>query len=455
VAPPESSPFVVARTILEPVIAPLETLVVVLILAMFILMQKEDVRDRFIRLVGARDLHRTTQALDDAAQRLSRFFLSQLSVNATFGVVVGLGLWMIGIPSPALWGVLGGLFRFAPYVGSLLAAVGPLALGAAVDPGWSTVIEVATLFLVVEPLTGYVVEPLLYGHYTGLSPVSVIVAAIFWTWIWGPVGLILSTPLTLCLVVLGRHVESFQVFDVLLGDRPALSPAENFYQRILADNPDEALDKATLLLADRSLLDYYDDVVLQGLKLAAADEARGVIDRERSIGINGSVLSVVADLGDYVDRKDRSGTTVSAPDGPARVACVAGGGPFDEAVTAMLMQLLGQRDLAANHVSHTAAGRDSIGQLDLSEVCAVAISFLEVTGSPARVGSLVRRLRRRAPHASIVLGLWAEGDGALTDHDIQQAIGADRYAASLRQLMDAVLEHVNCAPDRVDSAEHT
>ena len=192
----QTSPLSVARTVVAPILGPLETTLIVLVVAIFILLQREDLRDRFIRLFGSSDLHRTTAAMDDAGERLSRYFLSQLAVNSCFGVVIGIGLWLIGIPAAAMWGLLAGLMRFVPYVGSLLAAIAPMALGAAIDPGWSAAIEVALLFVVVEPLTGYVVEPLLYGHSTGLSPVSVIVAAIFWTWLWGPIGLILSTPLT-------------------------------------------------------------------------------------------------------------------------------------------------------------------------------------------------------------------------------------------------------------------
>src|SRR5215203_3902871 len=278
-ASPKPSVLAVARAVIEPVLGPLETTVIVLIVAIFILMQREDLRDRFIRLFGSTDLHRTTVAMDDAGQRLSRYFVSQLGVNTCFGVVIGVGLWLIGVPSAALWGVLAGLLRFVPYVGPLLAAVAPLTLAAAVDPGWWTTIYAALLFVIIEPLTGYVVEPFLYGHSTGLSPMSVIVAAVFWTSIWGPVGLILSTPLTLCLVVMGRHVKSLEFFDVLLGDRPALSEVNRFYRRTLANDPDEALDQAEKMLADRSLVDYYDSVVLPGLKLAAADEARGTIGR--------------------------------------------------------------------------------------------------------------------------------------------------------------------------------
>ena len=184
-----------------------------------------------------------------------------------------------------------------------------MTLAAAVDPGWWTTIYVALLFVIIEPLTGYVVEPLLYGHSTGLSPVSVIVAAVFWTWIWGPVGLILSTPLTLCLVVMGRHVKSLEFFDVLLGDRPALSEVSRFYQRTLANDPDEALDQAEKMLADRSLVDYYDSVVLPGLKLAAADEARGTISPQRVAEMPQSILAVIGDLEQHVESQESTGNS--------------------------------------------------------------------------------------------------------------------------------------------------
>lgn len=430
----QSSPLAVARTVVGPILGPLETTLIVVIVAIFILMQKEDLRDRFIRLFGSSDLHRTTAAMDDAGQRLSRYFLSQLAVNTCFGIVIGLGVWLIGIPAPAMWGILAGLLRFVPYVGSLLAAIAPMALGAAIDPGWSMTMYVALLFLIVEPMTGYVVEPLLYGHSTGLSPISVIVSAIFWTWLWGPIGLILSTPLTLCLVVMGRHVKSLEFFDVLLGDRPALTPTESFYQRVLANNPDEALAQAETLLADRPLVDYYDGVVLEGLKLAAGDEAHGTIDGARASAMARTMRSVITDLDDHAAP---SGTDAGEPRG-GTVACIAGRGPFDEAVTAMLAQLLGQRRIATRAIPHSAVSREAIGSLDLTGIEVVAISYLQLAGSPAHLRYLIRRVRQRAPEARIIVGLWPEGEAAMNDAEIQHTIGADAYAGSLAQAVDKV-----------------
>ena len=444
-----SSVLAVARAVIEPLLGPLETTAIVLIVAVFILMQREDLRDRFIRLVGSRDLHRTTVAMDDAGKRLSRYFVSQLAVNACFGGVIGVGLWLIGVPFAVLWGVLAGLLRFAPYVGPLLAAVAPLTLAAAVDPSWWTTIYVALLFVIIEPLTGYVVEPLLYGHSTGLSPMSVIVAAVFWTWIWGPVGLILSTPLTLCLVVMGRHVKSLEFFDVLLGDRPALSEVNRFYQRTLADDSDEALDQAEKMLADRSLVDYYDSVVVPGLKLAAADEARGTISRQRAAEMTRSILAVIGDLAEHVDAKH---TGTSKPEqllqgtSTGLVACVAGRGPFDDVVTAMLAQLLVQRGVDSRTILHTAVSRDTIAQLDLSTVKVIAVSYLELAGAPAHLRYLIRRLRRRAPHAAVIAGLWPTGEAVLNEPQAQKALGGDRYVASMREAIDATLAALSDLP---------
>src|SRR4051794_27102043 len=274
---PEPTPVELAERIIAPIIDPLSTTAIVLIVAVFVLLQREDLRDRLIRLFGSSDLHRTTVAMNDAARRLSRYFLTQLAVNASFGLVTGVGLFLIGVPSPVLWGVLGMLLRFVPYIGAPLAAALPVGLAAAIVPGWSMVVWSAGLYLAVEVIVGQVIEPLVYSHSTGLSPFSVVVSATFWTWLWGPIGLILSTPLTLCLVVLGRHVERLEFLDVILGDRPALTPVEGFYQRMLAGDPDEARDQAEHLLRDRPLSSYYDEVALKGLRLAAVDATRGVL----------------------------------------------------------------------------------------------------------------------------------------------------------------------------------
>ncbi|WP_230628467.1 AI-2E family transporter [Sphingomonas sp. Leaf37] len=467
----EPDAFTVAGQVLGPVVGPFETFVIVLVVAIFILMQKEDLRDRMIRLFGSSDLHRTTLAMDDAGARLSKYFLSQLAVNTSFGIVIGTGLWAIGVPVPALWGILAGILRFVPYVGALLGAALPLALAAGVDPGWTMVIEVAVLFAVVEPLIGYVVEPLLYGHSTGLSPLSVILAAVFWTWIWGPVGLVLSMPLTLCLVVLGRHVPALEFLDILLGDRPALTPVESFYQRMLAADPEEALEQAELLLKDRSLASYYDEVALGGLKLAAEDARRGVVDRAGAERIVHAMSTVVDELSEQDDgllaaapvaktlnpmpAADTTGMvvpasgTTQAPDDwreSHAVTCIAGRGVLDDAVTAMLAQLLARRGFGTRRIPHAAVARDAVQRVDYSGTRMICLSYLEIGGSPSHLRYLVRRLRREAPGAHILVGLWPQGEAALSDEQIQRVLGADSYVGSLASAVDVVTD-IATAPD--------
>ncbi|HEV8397754.1 MAG TPA: AI-2E family transporter [Vicinamibacterales bacterium] len=444
VVQPEDSTLVVVRSILAPVVGPLETTVIVFIVTIFTLLQREDLRDRFIRLAGSGDLHRTTLAIDDAGQRLSRYFVSQFMVNATFGLVITLGLWMIGVPSPGVWGGLAGVLRFVPYIGALLAATAPIALAAAIDPGWSMVMLVTGLFVIVEPLVAYVVEPLVYGHSTGLSPVAVIVAAVFWTWMWGPIGLILSTPITLCLVVMGRHVKSLEFMDILLGDQPALTPLETFYQRLLSGNREEALETAETALADRTLLDFYDTIALEALRRAADDVARGALGRERAMAVEKSMLAVVDDLGEHDDAGSADGAVIPrARPSPGVVACIAGRGPLDDAVSAMLVQLLEQRGVAAQQVPYAAVGREHIAQFDPTNVVVVAVLSVGLEGAPAHLRYLIRRLRVRVPRTPIVAGIWREGDALLADAALQKTVGADVLVTSLRAAIDAIAAGTN------------
>jgi predicted PurR-regulated permease PerM len=485
---PSPGPFEIAQRVLAPILNPLETGLIVLIVSIFILLQREDLRDRLIRLFGARDLHRTTTALDEAAHRLSRYFLSQLAINTAFGMVIGVGLFLIGVPSPVLWGILGALLRFVPYIGSAIAAILPIALAAGVSPGWMMALETAALFLVVETLTGQFLEPLIYGHSTGLSPVSVVVAAIFWTWLWGPIGLILSTPLTLCLVILGRHVQRLEFLDVILGDRPALTPIENFYQRMLANDPDEALDQAELLLKERSLTAYYDEVALKGLQLAANDAQRGALNADQLECIKNGMRDLVRDLADHDDRDPSSEEeadtaetgsqakreiATSSPPGAtaeqlapawrteAPVLCLAGRGTLDEAATAMLAQLLTKHNLGSRVAPHEAASRGYIAGLDIEGVSMVCISYLEISGSPAHLRYLVRRLRGRLPTGTpILVGLWRTEDEVLHDDALQSLVGADHYTTSLRETVETCVHVAHeaaeadiAASDRMSSAK--
>ena len=220
---PSGGPLQTVIALINPLLGPLATTLLIVVFIIFILIQREDLRDRLIRLVGATDIPHMTAALDDAGRRLSRLFLTQLAINSCFGVAIGLGLWQIGVPSAFVWGVLAGTLRFVPFIGAVLGLVFPLILAVSASPGWSMALWTVALFAALEGLTGQVIEPVFEGRTTGLTPVAIVVAATFWAWIWGPIGLVLATPLTVILVVLGRHVEALKFFDILLGDEPALS----------------------------------------------------------------------------------------------------------------------------------------------------------------------------------------------------------------------------------------
>jgi predicted PurR-regulated permease PerM len=445
---PEMTAIELARRIVTPVVEPLSTTAIVLIVSIFILLQREDLRDRMIRLFGSSDLHRTTLAMNDAARRLSRYLLTQLAVNLSFGVVIGSGLAFIGIPSPVMWGILGALLRFVPYVGAPLSALMPLTLAAAIDPGWSLLLWTASLYGVVELIMGQAVEPMVYGRGTGLSPFAVVVAATFWTWLWGPIGLILSTPLTLCLVVLGRHVARLEFLEVLLGDRPALTPVQSFYQRMLAGDPDEVRDQAEILLKDQSLAAYYDDVVLNGLRLAVIDAERGALTQVHLARIKASIQSLVEDLDDHEDNPPRAEPGEAAiarttPEGPAtagEVLCLAGRGPLDEEASAMLTQLLKKQGLASRVVPHAATSRAAIGLLDVSAAAMVCISYVGLTGNPSHLRYLMRRLRRRLPRdVPVLVGFWPAGEEFLNDERLRAAVGANVYTNSLHEAVETCL----------------
>jgi predicted PurR-regulated permease PerM len=475
VTQPAPSVLDIGKSVLDPLLYPVATAGIILVVTIFALLQKEDLRDRVIRLLGSGDLHRTTVAMDEAGRRLSRYFLTQLGLNAGFGIIVGVGLYFIGVPNPLLWGILGALLRFVPYVGSWIAAALPVVLAAAVEPGWSMAIWTAVLYAVTELIMGQAVEPLVYGHSTGLSPIAVIIAAIFWTWIWGPIGLIISTPLTLCLVVLGRHIEGLESFDVLLGDRPALTPTESLYQRMLAGDPDEAEEQAERYLADQPLSSYYDEVALEALGLAANDILRGTLEAPRLEHFISSMGELIDDLGERTDlpsetaEAEKTGVETTADrqalpnvppageevgdDRPAPewqtetpVLCIAGRGALDELAARMLAQLLGKHGLKARTVPHEAVSRVHIAELDVDGVAMMCVSYISIGGGTARLRYLLRRLRERQPAARLLLGLWPALDTDLVDGDLRRTLGADFYVTSLRDAVRICLVEAHQTP---------
>ena len=454
---PDPGALQVLAALIEPLIHPLTTTGIVVIFVIFILLQQNDLRNRLVRLAGAKDLHRTTAALDDAGQRLSRLFLTQLALNAAFGFVIGSALWLIGVPSAPLWGMLAMIMRFVPYIGALISAIFPLVLAAAVGPGWTMVLMTAALFLIAETVVGQAIEPMIYGHSTGLSPVAVITAATFWTWLWGPIGLILATPLTMCLVVLGRHVDQLKFLEVMFGDEPPLTPAELIYQRMLARDPVEAADQARVFLKEKPLAAYYDEILLEGLRLAQADAQRGLLDEDRMNRIRDAVAEIVDDLATHTDANklkigpaEEHSPLAQLETAEARaeertlperwrngkpVLCIPGPSLLDEAVATMVAHLVEQRGVGARAEKIDALSISRILNWETKGVELICLCYVEYA-TPAQIRYAIRRIRRRVPEVSILVALLGNVERFEDDETFADA---EFVQQSLRETVDKIL----------------
>ncbi len=448
---PRSTPLDIIESVAGPILEPLVSMAIVIVFVGFILLQKEDLRDRFIRLAGYQDLQRTTLALDEAADRLGHYLFTQTAINATFGIIIGTGLWLIGIPNPGLWGLLAGMLRFVPYVGVPLAAVFPLALGFAIDPGWTKVLWTAALFFTLEPIVGQLIEPVVYGRNMGLSAVAVVVAAVFWTWLWGPVGLLLSTPLTMCLVVMGRHIEPLQFLDVLLGDRPPLAVEESLYLRMLAGDPDTAALEAEAFIKNNSLFDYLDEVTIKALALAQRDFDRGSLSRERLQQIRETVDALIENLAEHdqvpggLEQPDEASMLLQslAEDLPDHwrqqpVWCVAGRSALDEAAAALLAHVVEKHGLGARVVPASEVSPANLARLDVEGVQVVCVSYLD-PGNYKNARYLVRRLKKRMPDAHPIAGFWGYAQNDSHYLDSIEAMEMDDVVSSLGQAVERIL----------------
>ena len=410
---------------------PLQTAGIVLVVLIFVLLEHESLRDRFIRLAGGSDLRATTAAINDAGERLSRFFVSQFAVNFGVGAVVWLGLIIIGVPNAPLWATLTAVLRFVPYVGVWLAAIPAMLLAAAVDPGWSPTLLTMGLYIVVETTAGQLVEPQLYGHTTGLSPLAVVVAAIFWSWLWGPIGLIMSTPLTLCLVVAGRHVKALNLLDILLGDLPALTMPQRFYQRALSGDSDEIIASARVFLKRKSFAAYCDSVLLPALQLTRIDLTSGAINREQQIIVRGAIVRVIESLGSHARKQSRWHRRVSVLDGASLgqllrqqresvsgrwqgplvvapgsvVLCTGLGATGDDLATEILARILRDLNIDARHLSIEdieAIEADPPPEVTVGGISMVYIVSASSNNERASSASVAGEMRRRFPDACIL-----------------------------------------------------
>ena len=428
-------PIETLRNLIAPLIGPLATAGLVVVVVIFMLLEREDLRDRFIRLAGYGDLHRTTEALEDAGSRVGQYLLMQLVVNVTYGIPIAAGLWLLGIPNAILWGLLAIVLRFVPYIGPAIAMILPLFLALAVAPGWSLVLWTIALFLVMELISNNAIEPWLYGSRTGLSPLAIIVSAIFWTWLWGPVGLVLSTPLTVCLVVLGKHVPQFAFLEVLFGSEPVLDPKARLYQRLLAGDPDEATDHAEEILEKDYLVDFYGNVAIPALLIGEQDRARGVMTDEQKQRVTTSAMALVANLQEIAAEEadedvaegedDLESADDPLPDGAGKtVLCIGGRGELDNAAASMLAQVLGIQGASISTAGFTEVEPANMRQLALEQTSTAVVGFLNAD-SLHHGRFLVRRLKRAKPNLRVGIVLWS--DESSPDKDAEK-IAADLNA---------------------------
>ncbi len=461
-----ANPLQVIEKVLGSVWVPLETAGIVLVVLVFVLLEQEALRDRFIRIAGGTDIRRTTLLINDAGDRLSRFFVSQFAVNFGVGILIWLGLSVIGLPHPMVWAALTTVLRFVPYVGVWIAALCSTLLAAAVDAGWSMALATLGLFVIIEVFAAQLVEPRLYGHTTGLSPLSVVIAAIFWSWLWGPIGLIVSTPLTLCLLVAGRHLKAWSLLDILLGDTHALTMPQRFYQRALSADSDEIIAGAREFLKRNTFADYCDWVLLPALHLARLDLESGAISPEQQARVRASMVAVIAAIGGEGRRPARRRLRSSLLDqstagrqlrrqreqasgrwqGPLVVppgsvmVCVGLGSIADDLATELLVRILRDQKIDARHMP--------LEDLDvaLPPNAAEAVSIIYVVSAfpseeRSRGEATAGKLRQRFPQACIVAvflpGMLLQPDEETEDAPLN---GADKSAGSLGHAVQICLD---------------
>ena len=410
----QSDPFSMLTNMLGPLLGPIGTGGVVVVFAIFMLINRESLRNRLLRLAGQGHLSSTTRALDDATKRVSRYLLLQSLVNVAYGSLVGLGLHLIGVPNPVLWGVLAGLFRYIPYLGPLVGGLLPLLLALGAFDDWKRPLLVLAMFVVLELSTANFVEPMLYGSQTGITSLAILIAAIFWTVVWGPVGLLLSTPLTVCLVAFGKHTPKLEFLTVLFGDETVLPQDAKIYQRLLASDPEEAREIAEAHVKESSIEDLYESVLIPMLILAKHDRDRRHIDENQLAYLYQNTRELVEELGD--EFASVTADSAGQPE-PRKKPDLAAGRPAayealvvpaqdegDEIVGMMLAQFASK----AGHRMKVLAA-DRISELEKSSAnrspFVVCISALPPC-SLSRTRSLFEKLKQSHGGANILVGLW-------------------------------------------------
>jgi len=438
------------RDLLTPLVAPLETAGIVTVFTIVILIRREDLRNRLLRLIGVDQLTLVTKAFDDASTRISSYLRMQFLVNASFAALLTTGLYVVGLPAAALWGVLAGMLRFAPYVGPIAGGALPVLMAIAVAPGWQTPLIVLALFLVIELTTGYAIEPWLYGAHTGISSLAILVSATFWTALWGPIGLVVSTPLTTCLVVLGRHVPRLEFLHVLLGDEPVLSDDLQLYQRLLAADRQEAQATIDRFAAEMPPVHLYDSVIVPALARAEEDRHRGALEENHERFIAQVITELIEKLSPIPRVPPAPGKQAARnATYPTRAMCIPAADKADELAAAMLGNLLQSADVPAVSLP-LEGGRETLESLNPEAGDIICISALPPFALLS-ARSLARQLRESHPGVPIIVGLWgtAEESAEYRDRlrkalDVEVATSLAEAVATVTQIRD----RAHHGPDR-------
>jgi predicted PurR-regulated permease PerM/CheY-like chemotaxis protein len=420
----------------------------VLILVLFMLMGREELSDRIVGLVGHRQVSLTTRTMEEIGQRISRYLATFALVNSGFGVIIGLGLWMIGAPFAALWGCLAAMLRFIPYVGPAVSFILPLVFSFAHFPGWAKPLEIVVLFAVVEAALTSFLEPVIYGKTTGVSALGLLIAAMFWTWLWGTMGLLLSTPLTVCLAVLGKYVPSLWFFAALLKEETDLKPDVRFYQRLLARDREGAIEIVNEALKQRPRVEVFDDILIAALARTEDDVARDELDGTMQAFVWGVVGEIIESLEGIPDHSltamampaARAGTDGGAAvSQPVLILGLVADDNSDALALRMLKQLLASSKCSMEIVTDTASSLQVVERV--AEKCPfiVIISFLPPEGSTfARY--LIQRLRASFSDLPIVVGRWGDANASDTSVKRLMAAGASHVVTSLAGARDRILD---------------
>jgi len=445
------SPLEQIQNWLGPIVAPLSAAGIAVVLVIFILLKREDQRNRLLQLFGASNLHASTEALTDVTERVSKYLRMQFLINAGYGICVGVGLAAIGVPSAITWGVLSFSLRFLPYIGPWLSAIMPLTVSLATSTGWTEPMFVAGLFVVLELLVNNVAEPMLYGRSTGVSGVGVIIAAIFWTWIWGPIGLVLAMPLTVCVVVMAKYIPGIQFLSVLLGDQSALSAPERIYQRLLAGDCDEAAEHAGAAVAGGSLTQAFDEGVIPALIMAENDRHGGRLHEEQAALVHETARDLVDELGEISAVRDTE-VESNADErpiqdrAPLRILCIPLRDQADDIGSAMLAKLLVREGVIVEQGAVSALTSELVDSVETLNVDLVVLSIIPPL-PPRSSRLLCRRLHDRYPQLPVVIGYWGGGKA----EEIRRRLADDQ--SEIVTTLAAAVERVRAIAARPKMAE--